>query len=480
MGKYNYNLIAIGAGSAGLVTAYIGASVKAKVALIEKNKMGGDCLNTGCVPSKALLRSAKMLSYISRHKEFGLKSASAEFNFSDVMERVQNVILKVAPHDSVDRYTSLGVECFTGTATILSPHEVKVDDKVLTTKNIIIATGARPIVPSIQGMEKIPYLTTDTIWSLRQRPDRLLVVGGGPIGSELTQGFSRLGCNVIQIEKLDSILSREDRDISDIVCKKFIKEGIQLRVYTSLKEFKVENGKNIAVLDHGGKNEEVEFDQVLLALGRRPNTKGFGLENLDLELNVNGTLKTDEYLRTTRHSNVYACGDVAGPFQFTHTAAHQAWYCAVNALFSPLKKFAVDYSVIPWCTFTDPEVARVGLNEKEAREKGIPHEVAIYSIDGLDRAIVDEEDHGMVKVLTKPGKDQILGVTIVGYHAGDFLAEYVLAMKHGIGLNKILNTIHTYPTMAEANKYTAGVWKKNNAPKTLLKWVEKFHNFRRN
>ena len=480
MGKYSYNLIAIGAGSAGLVTTYIGAAVKAKVALIEKHKMGGDCLNTGCVPSKALLRSAKILSYISRHKEYGLKSVSAEFDFSDVMERVQNVISKVSPHDSIERYTNLGVECFTGTATILSPHEVKVDDKVLTTKNIVIATGARPTIPSIKGMGEIPYLTTDTIWNLRQRPDRLLVVGGGPIGLELTQGFSRLGCKVTQIEKLDCILSREDRDISDIVSKRFIDEGIQLRVNTLLKEFKVENKKYIAVLNHDGESEEVEFDQVLLALGRSPNTKGFGLENLDLELNANGTLKTDEYLRTTRHSNVYACGDVAGPFQFTHTAAHQAWYCAVNALFSPFKKFAVDYSVIPWCTFTDPEVARVGLNEMEAREKSIPYEVTIYSIDDLDRAIADEEDHGIVKVLTKPGNDKILGVTIVGYHAGNILAEYVLAMKHGIGLNKILSTIHTYPTMAEANKYTAGVWKKNNSPKTLLKWVKKFHNFRRN
>lgn len=479
MAKYDYNLIAIGAGSAGLVTTYIGAAVKAKVALIEKHKMGGDCLNTGCVPSKALIRSAKMLSYINRHKEFGFTSAKAEFDFANVMERVQKVISKVEPHDSIERYTSLGVDCITGEATILSPHKIQVNGKTLTTKNIVIATGARPMVPPIPGLDQVPHLTTDTVWDLRKKPERLLVVGGGPIGSELAQGFARLGCQVTQIEKLDCILSREDRDVSDVVCKRFVEEGIHLKLNSSLVEFRVENGKNIAVLEKDGKREELEFDQVLLALGRRANIKGFGLENINIELNANGTIKVDEYLRTTKYPNIYACGDVAGPFQFTHTAAHQAWYCAVNALFSPFKKFKADYSVIPWCTFTDPEVARVGLNETEAKEKGIPHEVTTYGIDDLDRAIADEEDYGMVKVLTEPGKDKILGACIVGYHAGDLLAEYVLAMKHGIGLNKVLGTIHTYPTMAEANKYTAGVWKKNNAPATLLNWVEKFHTWRR-
>ncbi len=479
MAKQDYNLIAIGAGSAGLVTAYISAAVKAKVALIEKHKMGGDCLNTGCVPSKALIRSAKMLSYIKRHKEFGFKTASAEFEFADVMERVQTVISRVEPHDSIERYSGLGVDCITGEATILSPHEVQVNDKVLTTRNIVIATGASPLVPPIPGLEQVPYVTTDNIWSMRVQPKRLLVVGGGPIGSELAQGFNRLGCRVTQVEKMDCILSREDRDISDVVCKRFIEEGIDLRLNSSLKEFRVEEGKNIAVLESEGELEEIEFDKVLLALGRRANTKGFGLENLQLELNPNGTIKVDEYLRTTKYPNVFACGDVAGPYQFTHTAAHQAWYCAVNALFSPLKKFKVDYSVVPWCTFTDPEVARVGLNEMEAKAQGIPYEVTTYGIDDLDRAIADSEDHGMIKVLTEPCKDRILGVTIVGYHAGDLLAEYVLAMKYGLGLNKILGTIHTYPTMAEANKFAAGVWKKAHAPEGLLKWVEKFHNWRR-
>ena len=479
MAKKDFNMIVIGAGSAGLVSSYIAAAVKAKVALIEKHKMGGDCLNTGCVPSKALIRSAKILSYIKRHEDYGIKSAEATYDFAEVMERVQKVIQKVEPHDSVERYSSLGVDCFTGTAKILSPHEVSVNGKTLTTQNIIIATGARPAVPNIPGLDKVPYLTSDNLWEIRELPKRLVVVGGGPIGSELVQCFARLGSQVTQIQRGPEIMPKEDDEISQAIRKRFTEEGVEVRVNSNTKEVIVENGKHFIVIEKNGTTEQIEFDKILIATGRAANTKGFGLEDIGVKLTQRGTIEVDEYLRTTTHKNIYACGDVAGPYQFTHTAAHQAWYCAVNALFSPFKKFKVDYRVIPWCTFTDPEVAQVGLNEKAAKAQGIPYEVTQYEIDDLDRAIADSEDHGVVKVLTVPGKDKILGVTILGYHAGDLIAEYVLAMKHGLGLNKILGTIHIYPTMAEANKFAAGNWKKAHAPEGLLKLIQKFHDWRR-
>ncbi len=478
MAKRDFNLIAIGAGSAGLVTAYIGAAVKAKVALIEKHKMGGDCLNTGCVPSKALIRSAKILSYIKRHKDYGIQSAEAKFDFGEVMERVQEVIKKVEPHDSIDRYTGLGVDCFTGSAHIRSPHEVEVNDKVLTTNNIVVATGARPFVPPIPGLDQVDYYTTDTIWNLRTLPKRLAIAGGGPIGCELAQCFARLGSQVLQFEKGSALLVREDPEVGEALKQKFKKEGIDLRLNSVVKEAYKEGGKQGLVVETNGQQERVEFDTLLMALGRKANTRGFGLEELGVELNPQGTIKVDRYLRTN-FKNIYACGDVAGPYQFTHTAAHQAWFCSVNALFSPFKKFKVDYRVIPWCTFTDPEIARVGINEQEAKARGIDYEASVYGIDDLDRAIADDEDHGWIKVITPKGKDTILGATIMGYHAGDLITEYVSAMKHGFGLNKILGTIHIYPTMGEANKYAAGIWKKNNAPQGLLEWVKKFHTFRR-
>ncbi len=476
--KFDYNAIVIGAGSGGLVSAYIAATVKAKVCLIEKHKMGGDCLNTGCVPSKALIKSAKVLSYIRRHKEFGLKEASVEFEFADVMERVQKVIRTVEPHDSVQRYTSLGVECLSGEAKILSPYEVEVNGNRLTTKNIILATGGRPAAPSLPGAEKIKHYDSDTIWSLRQKPAKFLVLGGGPIGAEIAQCFQRLGSQVTLVQKGSQILPREDREAVEIVQESFRRDGMTLLLDHAAKAFVVEGSKKFLVCEHAGREVKVEFDEVMVALGRKANVKGFGLEALDVKLTKQGTVEVDPYLRTN-YPNIYAVGDVAGPYQFTHMASHMAWFAAVNALFGALRKFKVDYSVVPWCTFTDPEVARVGLSETEAKEKNIPHEVTVYGIDDLDRAIADQEAHGVVKVLTVPGKDTILGAMITGDHAGDYIVEFVSAMKHGFGLNKILGTIHIYPTWAEANKYAAGVWKKKHAPEGLLAWVETFHRWRR-
>jgi len=476
--SFDYNVVVIGAGSAGLVASYVAAAVKAKVALIEKHKMGGDCLNTGCVPSKALIRSAKMLHYARRAEDWGFRSATVDYDFGEVMQRVHRVIETVEPHDSVERYQSLGVDCIQGEARIESPWTVRVGDRLLTTRNVIVATGATPLVPPIPGLDQVDPLTSDNLWQLKERPERLVVLGGGPIGSEMAQAFARLGSQVTQIEMLPRILSREDPDVSALVLKRFEEEGVRVLTGHKAKSFgKDDDGQAYVLCETADGGEvRVDFDRVLVALGRRARTRGFGLEELGVE--VDRTVRHDDFMRTN-FPNVYVCGDVAGPYQFTHTAAHQAWYAAVNALFSPLKTFRADYRVIPWTTFTDPEVAKVGLNELEAREQGVPYEVTTYGIDDLDRAIADGEAYGMVKVLTVPGKDRILGATIVGPHAGDLLAEYVLAMKHGVGLNKILGTVHPYPTLAEANKYAAGNWRKAHAPERLLRWLERFHGWRR-
>ncbi len=476
--KFDYNLVVIGAGAAGLVTSYIAATVRAKVALIEKHKMGGDCLNTGCVPSKALLRSAKILSYVRRSEEFGFKQGHIEFDFADVMERVQRVIQKIEPHDSVERYTQLGAECIQGEARITSPYTVEVNGNVLITRSIVIATGARPFVPPIPGLDKIRYLTSDNVWELRERPARLAVLGGGPVGCELTQAFARLGCQVTQVEMMPQIMGREDKDVADLIRKKLEEEGVHVLTSHRAKEIMLKGEKKMLVCDHNGKDVSIEFDEILVAVGRVANTRGFGLETLGIELTRRGTIEANELLQTN-FPNIFCAGDVVGPYQFTHVAAHQAWYASVNALFGSFKSFHADYRVIPWATYTDPEVARVGLNESDAKESRIPYEVTVYGIDDLDRAIADSENHGYVKVLTKPGRDKILGVTIVGSHASDIIAEYVFAMKHGLGLNKILGTIHIYPTLAEANKYAAGEWKKAHAPENILRWAEKFHAWMR-
>jgi len=473
---FDRNLVVIGAGSAGLVSAYIASAVKAKVTLIEKHKMGGDCLNYGCLPSKALIRSARVLSQIRRAREFGFKEASVEFDFAEVMERVQQKIRAVEPHDSVERYQGLGVDVIQGEARITSPYTVEVNGRTITTRNIIIATGARPFVPPIPGIDEVGYLTSNTVWDLRELPRRLVVLGGGPIGSELTQAFARLGSQVTQVEMADRIVGREDPEVSEAVMARFRDEGIQVLVNHKAKAFRRDNGDKILVAEHEGKDIEIPFDEVLVAVGRAANLKGYGLEELGIP--TEKTIVVNEYLQTL-YPNIYAVGDVAGPYQFTHVGAHQAWFAAVNSLFGMFRKFKADYSVIPWATFTDPEVARVGLNETEAREQNIPHEVTVYGIDDLDRAIAEEEAHGMVKVLTVPGKDRILGVTIVGEHAGDIIAEYVAAMRHGLGLNKILSTIHIYPTLAEANKYAAGRWKQAHKPDRILAWVGRFHDWMR-
>ncbi len=473
--RFERNLVVIGAGSAGLVSAYIAAAVKAKVTLIERHRMGGDCLNTGCVPSKALIKSARVMALMRNSEAYGIRSSGLAADFAKVMDRVRQVVQAIEPHDSVERYTALGVECLKGDARITSPWTVEVGGRSLSTRAIVIATGARPIVPRIPGIEGARVLTSENVWELRELPRRLVVLGGGPIGCELAQAFARLGSSVTQVEMLPRLLSREDPDVSEMVRGRFVAEGVDVR--TGHRAVRIEQN-NILVCEGAQGEVRFEFDALLCALGRAPNTAGCGLEELGIALTSSGTVQVNEYLQTV-YPNIYACGDVAGPYQFTHTASHQAWYAAVNALFGAFRRFRADYSVVPWATFTEPEVARVGLNESEARERGIAFEVSRYGLDDLDRAIADGTALGMVKVLTVPGRDRILGATIVGEHAGDLIIEFIAAMKHGIGLNKILGTIHIYPTLVEGNKYAAGVWKKAHAPQAVLAGVERFHSWMR-
>ena len=475
---FERNLVVIGAGSGGLVAAYIAAALKARVSLVEKHKMGGDCLNTGCVPSKALIRSARLLALSRRAAEWGFERMQVSFDFARVMERVQRVVDQVEPHDSVERYTGLGVDVIRGEARITSPWTVAVDGREITTRGIVVATGATPAVPSIPGLESIDYLTSDTIWELRELPPRLLVLGGGPIGCELAQAFARFGSRVSMVMRGPRIMKREDPEVAQRVMKRFREEGIRLLTEHRPLEFVCENDAKRLLCEHAGEEVVVPFDRVLIATGRRPNTQGFGLQELGIPLNPDGSIQTNEFLQT-RIPTLFACGDVVGPHQFTHVAGHQAWYAAVNALFGGLRRFKVDYSVIPFATFTDPEVARVGLNEQEAERQGIAYEVTRFDLAELDRAIAEGDAHGLVKVLTPPGKDKVLGASIVGEQAGELIGEFTTAMKQGFGLNKILGTIHIYPTLFEANKYVAGAWKRAHAPQRLLEWVARYHAWRR-
>ena len=475
--RFDRNLVVIGAGSAGLVTSYLAAATRAKVTLIEANKMGGDCLNFGCVPSKTLIRSATFLREARHAKDLGFSGATVEYSFGEVMARVHRIIKTIEPHDSVERYTKLGVEVIHGKARITSPWTVEVNGQIISTRAIVIATGSRPAIPPIPGLEQVRYYTSDTIWSLTERPDRLVVLGGGPVGCELAQAFARLDCQVTQVAR-SGLLEREDTDAVALIESALRADGVRLLTQTDAIRCESGAGEQRLVVRHDEKEEAILFDAMLCAAGRTANTEGFGLEELGISNSLKGTIETDAWLQTL-YPNIYACGDVAGPYQFTHVAAHQAWYASVNSLFGGLKRFKVDYSVIPWATFTHPEVARVGLSEAEANKRGIKFEMTRYYLEGLDRAITDEAAHGFIKVLSPPGSDRILGATIVSDHASDLLAEFVLAMKHNLGLKKILGTIHTYPTWSEANKYAAGEWRRAHIPYRLLGWVEKYHAWRR-
>ena len=483
--RFDRNMIVIGAGAGGLVTSYIAAAVKAKVTLIEAGEMGGDCLNYGCVPSKAIIKSAKIADQIRHGENYGLENTVPQFSFKKVMARVQQVVADIAPHDSVERYTNLGVDVVKGYAKLVDPWtvEIQLNDggmQTLTARTIVIATGARPFVPPLPGIEETGYVTSDTLWTkfaeLEEAPKKLVVLGGGPIGSELAQSFARLGSNVTQIEMSDRIMGKEDLEVSTFAHQSLTESGVNILTSHQAMRCEMRDGKKYIIVKHNETEIDIEYDELLCAVGRSARLEGYGLEALGIE--TNRTIVTNEYLETL-YPNIFAAGDIVGPYQFTHVAAHQGWYAAVNGLFGNFKKFKVDYRVIPWVTFIDPEVARVGINEQEAIDKGIDYEITRFEFEELDRAITDSAAKGFIKVITPKGKDKILGVTVVSEHAGDLIAEFVLAMKHGLGLNKILGTIHSYPTWAEGNKYAAGEWKRAHAPETVLSWLEKYHTWRR-
>ncbi|WP_018861697.1 MULTISPECIES: FAD-dependent oxidoreductase [unclassified Thioalkalivibrio] len=479
--RFDRNLVVIGAGSAGLVSAYIAATLRARVTLVESGTMGGDCLNTGCVPSKSLIRTARLLDEIRRAPEYGIAHASAEFDFGQAMERVQSVIRDIAPHDSRERYESLGVEVIEGHAELVSPWTVAITEpegsrRELSTRAIVLATGGRPAIPPIPGLDAVDYHTSDTIWSLRECPRRMVVLGGGPIGCELAQTFHRLGASVALIGRASRLLPREDQEFGDALAEQMRVEGVQLVLGAEVTDVSEDSdGIRVSVTGDSG-DEAFMCDTLLIAAGREANVEGLGLERLGIP--SGRTIEVNEALQT-RFPHILACGDAAGPYQFTHAASHTAWFATVNALFGGIRRFRVDHSIMPWCTFTSPEIARVGLNEQQAKEQGIGYEVTTFALDDFDRAIVDGEARGQIKVLTVPGKDRILGVTICGAHAGEMIAEFVLAMKHGLGLNKLLGTIHVYPTWMEANKAVAGVWRRQHAPRRLLDWLERWHAWRR-
>lgn len=483
--RFDRNLVVIGAGSAGLVSAYIAAAAKAKVTLVEAHKMGGDCLNFGCIPSKALIKSAKMAHLMRHAAHYGLQAVEPQVSFRDVMDRIHKIIAEIEPHDSVERYTDLGVEVLHGYAKLVDPWTVEIalnngDIQRLTTRAIIIATGAHPFVPPIPGLEEVDYLTSDTLWdAFRNRPEapkRLVVLGGGPIGCELAQSFARLGSQVTQIEMAPRLMMREDEDASSLVEASLKADGVKVLTGHTATACGVDIDQKWIEVEHSGNKRRIFFDDLIAAVGRSPRLKGFGLEELGIK--IDRLVQTNEYLQTL-YPNILAAGDVVGPYQFTHVAGHQAWFATINALFGDFKRFKADYSVIPWATFTDPEVARVGLSEIEAKEQNIAYEITRFEIDDLDRAIADGSAYGFVKVLTVPGKDRILGVTIVGEHAGDLLAEFILAMKHGLGLRKILSTIHIYPTLVEANKLVAGQWRRNHLNDLVLLALKRLQTWRR-
>jgi len=483
--RFERNLVVIGGGAAGLVSAYVGATVRASVTLVEARQMGGDCLNTGCVPSKALIRSARLAHEMRHAERFGLTPVEPSADFPTLMKRVREVVAAIAPHDSVERYTALGVEVLSGHARLVDPWTVEVrfsdgSTRRITTRAVVVAAGAEPFVPPLPGLDDVGCVTSDTLWdalaALPCAPARVVVLGGGAIGCELAQCLQRLGSQVTQVEVLDRLLSREDADVSAALAEAFAREGIELLCGGRALRCEREGDAGVLVVERAGSERRIAFDLLLCAVGRVARLRGYGLEELGIP--VDATVRTNEYLQTL-HPNIFAAGDVAGPFQLTHAAAHQAWFAAVNALFGDLWRFRADYSLIPSTTFTDPEIARAGLNESAARERGIAFEVTRYDIGDLDRAIADGTGGGFVKVLTPPGRDRILGVTIVGAQAGELLAEFVLAMRHGIGLNSMLGTIHAYPTLAEANKYAAGEWKRAHAPERLLRWVRRYHAWRR-
>ena len=476
-----YNVVVVGAGTAGLVTAAGTAGLGGRVALIERNLMGGDCLNFGCVPSKALISSARLIQQIRQAEKWGLDRQSPQFVFEKVFERMRARRAKIAPNDSQERFESLGVDVFRGEARFVSPHEIEIrrspspqssqrstqsrsrpeaeasapgEGRRLRAKNFVIATGSRALIPKIEGIDTVPYFTNETIFDeLKEKPESLIVLGGGPIGCELAQTFQRLGVQVTIIQRGDQLLPREDRDVAEFLEHRLINEGVRMIKNADAHSVATTDAGELALqlLDREPERlaERTLFaDALLLAIGRTPNLQSLDLKSAGVEVSEGG-LRVNDYLQTSRR-HIYAVGDVIGPFLFTHMADAHARVVVRNILapFQFLRQ-KMDYSVVPWCTYVDPEVAHVGLGEKEAQQKNIDYDLFVVPLEDVDRAVVESEEAGFAKILTAKGSDRILGATIVAPHAGDLLHEFVLAMKAGIGLGKIASTIHAYPTFAE-------------------------------
>lgn len=475
---FDFNLVVIGAGTAGLIGALVAVKAGAKVMLVEARQMGGDCLNTGCVPSKALIHAARLVSQARSAERMGLLGPTGPADAEAALRYVRASIAAVAPHDSAERYKGFGIDVRHGHARIASPWTVEVDGTVVSTRAIILATGAEPAVPPIPGLADTGFLTSETLWNLERIPRRLLILGGGPIGCELSQAFARLGSTVTILQQGEHLLEREDDDVAALVQQRLTEDGVTVLTGTKAIAADCHDGKRKMLAERAGKQLHLEFDTLLIAVGRKPRTQGFGLEELGIRLGARGTVETDAYLQTL-HPSIYACGDVAGPWQFTHAASHQAWHATFNALFGSLHRIRPDPGFMPAVTFTEPEIARIGLNERDAKHQNVPHEVTRHELRELDRAIVDDAREGFVKLLTVPGRDRILGATIVAPRAGEMLGEFALAMRSGIGLKKLFGMVHAYPTYIEANRDAAGEWRRKHAPEKLLRWLERYHAWRR-
>lgn len=483
--RFDRNLIVIGGGAAGLVSSYIAAAAQAKVTLIEADRLGGDCLNSGCVPSKALIRTARLAHQMRHADRWGLPPAPPEVSARAVFDRVKAVIRAIEPHDSAERYRALGVDVVTGWARLIDPWTVAIregdgTERRLTARAIVLATGAAPIIPDVPGLAQSGYMTTDSLWdrlSARERmPERLVILGGGPIGCELAQAFVRLGARVTLIEAAPRLLIREDDDVAAFALHRLQGEGVEVLTGHQAVGFgQAEGGKWVEVAADG-KHRRIAYSDLLVAVGRTARLSGFGLE--DLGLKGGRTIETNDYLETLC-PNIFVAGDAAGPYQLTHAAAHQAWFATVNALFGMIRRFRPDYAALPAVTFTDPEIARIGLTEAEAARQKIAVEVTRFDLGTLDRALTDGAAEGFIKVLTPPGRDRILGASIIGEQAGELLAEVALAMRNGLGLKAVLRTVHSYPTFAEANKYAAGEWRRAHLSPVALSLLRRFHDWRR-
>ena len=474
-----YNVVVIGAGTAGLVTAAGTAGLGGRVALIERNLMGGDCLNFGCVPSKALISSARLVQRIRESEKWGLDRQEPEFAFEKVFERMRARRARIAPNDSQERFESLGVDVFHGEARFISPDEIEVDGRKLRARNFVIATGSRAVVPKIEGIDQVRYFTNETIFDeLKAKPESMIVLGGGPIGCELTQTFCRLGTQVTMIQRGDQLLAREDRDVAEFLERRLIDEGVRIIKNVDARSVATTDAGKIALefLDRQpGRLAERTFfaDALLIAIGRNPNLQSLDLKSAGVDVNERGVRVTD-YLQTSQR-HIYAVGDVIGPFLFTHMADAQARVVVRNILmpFQFLRQ-KMDYSVVPWCTYTDPEVAHVGLGEKEAQQKNLDYDLFVVPLEDVDRAVVENEEAGFAKILTRKGSDKILGATIVAPHAGDLLHEFVLAMNAKIGLGKISSMIHAYPTFAELARKAGDKYNKTRLTpraKKIFTWL---------